>query len=57
MILRKKWGEVLIDYQQVVDLCVQAVSVALPIGLIFGLAEKLINGFLSMVFGKDRVRF
>lgn len=45
-----------LDYQQVVDLCAQAMSVGLPIGVIFGLAEKAINLFLSMAFGKERVR-
>lgn len=29
-----------IDYQQIVDLLARCVAVALPIGLIFGLAEK-----------------
>lgn len=46
----------MIDYQEVVTLCAQMISVALPIGLIFGLSEKLVNGFLSMVFGERRVK-
>lgn len=46
-----------IDYQQIVDLLARCVAVALPIGLIFGLAEKAYNAFMSMVFGRDRVKF
>lgn len=46
----------MIDYQEIVSLCAKMISVALPIGLIFGLSEKLINGFLSIVFGEKRVR-
>ena len=45
-----------IDYQQVVDLCAQAMAVGLPIGVIFGLAEKACNLFLALAFGKERVR-
>ena len=47
--------EVMIDYQQIVDLAAKAISIGLPIGLIFGLAGKVTNFFLSMVFGKERV--
>ena len=45
-----------LDYQQVVDLCAQAMTVGLPIGVVFGLAEKACNLFLSLAFGKERVR-
>lgn len=44
-----------IDYSQVVDIAVKCISVALPIGLIFGLAGKAMNFFMSMVLGKERV--
>lgn len=45
-----------LDYQQVVDLCAQAMAVGLPIGVVFGLGEKACNLFLSLAFGKERVR-
>lgn len=44
-----------IDYQHVVDLVAHCIAVALPISLVFGLAGKAYNAFLSMVFGKDRI--
>lgn len=44
-----------IDYSQVVAIVTNCIMVALPIGVIFGLAGKACNFFLSMVFGKERV--
>lgn len=44
-----------IDYSQVVDIAAKCIAVALPIGLIFGIAGKAVNFFLSMVLGKERV--
>lgn len=44
-----------IDYAQVVDLAATCIKVALPIGVIFGLASKAYNFFMSMVFGKEKV--
>lgn len=44
-----------IDYSQVVSLVTYCIAAALPIGLIFGIAGKAVNFFLSMVFGKERV--
>lgn len=44
-----------IDYSQVVAICTSCIAAALPIGIIFGIAGKAVNFFLSMVFGKERV--
>lgn len=44
-----------IDYQQIVNLCAEIIRLALPIGVIFGLSRVAVNGFLSMVFGKNKV--
>lgn len=44
-----------IDYSQVVDIAAKCIATALPIGMIFGLAGKATNFFLSLVFGKERV--
>ena len=44
-----------IDYSQVVLVATACISAALPIGLIFGLAGKACNFFMSMVLGKERV--
>lgn len=44
-----------IDYSSIVDIAAKCIAVALPIGLIFGLAGKAVNFFLSMVLGKERV--
>ncbi len=40
------------DYQGVIDLVVEVVKNALPIGIIFLLAERLVNMFLSFAFPK-----
>jgi hypothetical protein len=45
----------MIDYQQIVGLVGEVMTVAIPVGLIFGLADKLYNAFMSMVFGKDKI--
>lgn len=44
-----------IDYSQVVSLATACMKAALPIGIIFGLAGKAVNFFMSMVLGKERV--
>lgn len=44
-----------LDYSQVVEICAQCIAVALPIGLIFGLAGKVVTFFMSMVLGKEKV--
>ncbi len=41
-----------IDYTIIVNLVVQVIGKALPIGSIFLLAERLVNLFLSMAFPK-----
>lgn len=45
-----------VNYQQVVDIAAACITAALPIGIIFGLAEKAVNAFLSMAFGEKRIR-
>lgn len=45
-----------LDYQSIVNSVAVMVSVALPIGIILGFAEKLVNGSLSMIFGEKKVR-
>lgn len=40
------------DYQEVVNLVVVVIKNALPLGLIFLLAERLVNMFLSFAFPK-----
>ena len=41
-----------IDYTTVISLAVDIVKMALPIGLVFLLVEKLVSIFIKMVFGK-----
>lgn len=45
-----------IDYGQIVALCAECLSVAMPIGFVFGLTGKVYDLFMSMAFGKERVR-
>lgn len=40
------------DYQPIVSLVVEVMQKALPIGIIFLLAERVINFFLTMAFPK-----
>lgn len=40
------------DYQEVVNLVVIVIKNALPLGLIFLIAERLVNMFLSFAFPK-----
>lgn len=40
------------DYQAVIDLVVEVVKHALPIGVIFLIAERAVNMFLTMAFPK-----
>lgn len=47
--------QTVIDYQQIVTICAQCMAVALPIGVIFGISGRIINFFLGMVTGKERV--
>ena len=43
-------GVVKMEYSLVIDLVVEVVQKALPIGIIFLLTERLVNLFLSLVF-------
>lgn len=45
-----------IDYSQIVALCAECLAVSLPIGITFGLTGKAYDLFMSMAFGKERVR-
>lgn len=40
------------DYQPIINLVVEVVKNALPIGIIFLLVERLVNMFLSFAFPK-----
>lgn len=45
-----------IDYQEIVAIVAQCVTLALPIGLVFGIGGKAVDMFLSMALGKERVK-
>ena len=45
-----------LNYQIVIDMVAEIISLSLPIGITFGLAERLINAFLSMAFGERRIK-
>lgn len=45
----------IIDYSQVVSIATKCIAVALPIGIIFGIAGKVTSFFMSMVLGKEKV--
>lgn len=47
--------ELSLNYQQIIDMMVKLISCSLPIGLIFGITEKLVNMFLSFAFGKEKI--
>lgn len=40
------------DYQPIVNLVVEVIKNALPIGIVFLLGERLVNMFLSFAFPK-----
>ena len=44
-----------LDYQIIVNLIADFLKYAIPIGLLFGLTEKLCNLFFSMAFGKEKI--
>lgn len=46
-----------LDYQAIINLVAMIIGVAIPIGVIFGLTEKLINLFLSACFGSKEIKF
>jgi len=43
-------------YGEIVAICAECISLALPIGVCFGLAGKACDLFLSLAFGKERVK-
>lgn len=45
-----------VDYQSVVNALAGLLVVAVPIGLIFGVARKACRMFLSMAFGKEDIK-
>lgn len=45
-----------LDYQGIIDAVAVVIKSALPIGIVFALAEKMVNSFLSMAFGERNVR-
>lgn len=46
----------MLDYQQIINLVAEFMKYALPIGIIFGMTEKLGNLFFSFAFGSNRVK-
>jgi hypothetical protein len=46
----------ILNYQSIIDCVAVIISAAVPIGIVFGLAEKAVNAFLSMAFGEKRVK-
>lgn len=45
-----------LNYQVIIDLVVLFLSLSVPIGIVFGITEKLLNLFYSMVFGDKNIR-
>jgi hypothetical protein len=45
-----------LDYQVVIDAVGAVITNALPIGIAFAFAEKIVNSFLSMAFGERKIR-
>lgn len=45
-----------LDYQTIINLAGNAVAYALPIGIVFGVAEKMLNLFFSLAFGAKNIR-
>lgn len=43
-------------YAEIIAICAECMKLALPIGFGFGLAGKACDFFLSLAFGKERVR-
>ncbi len=55
--MKVKGGKSMItlDYQQIIDLVAQAVSIAMVPAVIFALTQKVFRLFMSLAFGKDHV--
>lgn len=45
-----------LDYQVVINAVGVVITNALPIGVAFAFAEKIVNSFLSMAFGERKIR-
>ncbi|MDF2943574.1 MAG: hypothetical protein K0S01_2432 [Herbinix sp.] len=45
-----------LNYQYLINLVIMFLMLAMPIGFIFGFAEKILNMFLSMVFGDKYIK-
>ncbi len=45
-----------LSYQLIINLIGQMMLVSMPIGILFGLTEKLINLFFSMAFGSKNIK-
>jgi hypothetical protein len=45
-----------IDYQGTVTLALAFITMALPIGIVFGITEKLLRMFLSAVTGEKNIK-
>jgi len=46
----------ILNYQVIIDAVANVINAALPIAIVFALAEKIVNGFISMAFGEKKVR-
>jgi len=47
----------IVNYQLIINDLAGLLVVAIPIGLIFGVARKACKMFLSMALGKDEIKF
>lgn len=45
-----------LNYQVIIDAVGVVITNALPIGIAFAFAEKIVNSFLSMAFGERTIR-
>lgn len=44
-----------LNYQLIIDMTILFITLSIPIGIVFGIAEKLIKLFLSAVFGDKTI--
>lgn len=45
-----------LNYQEVISMLVLFLSIAIPIAIIIGVVEVVVNMFLGFVFGKEKVK-
>lgn len=45
-----------LNYQIIIDMAVTFIMISMPIGILFGITEKLIKLFLSFVFGDRTIK-